>query len=343
MRQLLLASLTLIGGAFATAAWSAPGEYWEVTAKMEMPGMPMAMPATTTKVCIAKGAEKNPPPSKDCEMSDIKVSGNKTSWRVRCNQNGEIMTGSGEMSGTPDKSEGTMHLSGKSGGQAFDMTMKHQSRRLGGSCDSEELANKMKDQSNKMKEQMCDTSKFKSTAEWLGSASILLNDQTCPGKKAPLCDAVRRDAVREAAVYRLLVVTEKNNGGLVTKACGLNMEATTGAVCKTLSRSNVDALAPYCPAEAKAYRVAARRKACEGRSYTSKADLGKCLGGDATGEVEDELVKPQAKSKTGTVKPDDADDDAQFKTRQSKPQSDSPNPAGAVLESAKKLKGLFGL
>lgn len=343
MNKFLLVALSIVASAFAPTAWSAPGEYWEVTTKMEMPGMPMAMPATTTKVCIAKGAEKNPPPNKDCEMMDVKVSGNKTSWRVRCNQNGEIMTGSGEMSGTPDKSEGTMHLSGKSGGQAFDMTMKHQSRRLGGSCDSEELVNKMKDQSNKMKEQMCDTSKFKSTVEWVNSAGLLLNDQTCPGKKAPLCDAVRRDAVRDAAVYRQLVLTEKNNGGLVSKACGLNMEAATGAICKTLGRGNLDALAPYCPAEAKAYREAVRKKNCEGRSYTSRADLSKCLGGEATGEAEDEPVRPQARGKAGAVKPDDDADDTQFKTRQSKPQSDSPNPAGAVLESAKKLKGLFGL
>ena len=123
------------------------------------------------------------------------------------------------------------------------------------------------------------------------------------------------------------------------------MDATTGAICKTLGRSNVDALAPYCPAEAKAYRAAARRKNCEGRSYTSKADLSKCLGGESTGEadVEDEPVKLQAKGKQGAVKPDDDADDTQFKTRQNKPQPDSPNPAAGVLESAKKLKGLFGL
>lgn len=37
-------------------------------------------------------------------MSDVRVSGNKTFWKVRCNKNGEIMNGSGEMEDTAAKS-----------------------------------------------------------------------------------------------------------------------------------------------------------------------------------------------------------------------------------------------
>jgi hypothetical protein len=99
------------------------------------------------KVCIAKGAERDPKqaaPSKDCEMTDIKVAGNKSSWKVRCNQNGEIMTGTGEISGNSDKSEGTIHLNGKSGGQAVNMTQTYSSKRIGGSCDSDEAANRIR-------------------------------------------------------------------------------------------------------------------------------------------------------------------------------------------------------
>lgn len=139
MKKILFASLACAAGLVSTAALGAPGEYWEITSKMEMAGMPMVMPATTVKVCIAKGGERDPrhsAPSKDCELSDVKVSGNKSSWKMRCKQNGEIMTGSGEMTGNSDKSEGTLRMSGKSGGQDMAMTFKHQGKRIGGSCEA---------------------------------------------------------------------------------------------------------------------------------------------------------------------------------------------------------------
>jgi hypothetical protein len=117
---------------------AAPGEYWEITTKMDMPGMPMAMPATTVKVCIPKGAERDPKytAGKGCVISDLKTSGNKTSWSMRCDQEGQIMTGTGEMTGTPDNSQGKMHLVG-SGKQAFEMNQTYASKRLGGSCNTQ--------------------------------------------------------------------------------------------------------------------------------------------------------------------------------------------------------------
>ena len=348
MNKSLLATFVCTAGLLCTAAWSAPGEYWEITSKMEMPGMPMAMPATTIKVCIAKGAEKNPPPNKDCETTDVRTSGSKTLWKVRCNQNGEIMTGSGEMSGNADKSEGTTRLTGKSGGQNIDMTMTYQSRRIGGACDSDEMM-------NKVKSQMCDTSKFTSTVEWIGSAERFLKDQTaCPGKKEPLCNAVRKDAVRDGGIYQMLVTEEKRNGGLIARSCGLDMEATTRTMCKSLTGSKVEAMASYCPAEAKAYRDAARKKACEGRSYTSKGDLAKCLSGTSTAATDDEAPAASTRSTSkGTSKGNAAaPDESQTQSGQGKsssaapapaPTPASPNPADAVLDGAKKLKGLFGL
>src|SRR4030065_2509687 len=74
MKRTLTLICALFVGALSTAAVGAPGEWWEVTAKMEMPGMPFAMPATTTKVCIAKGAVSDPHQSmqdKECKMTDI--------------------------------------------------------------------------------------------------------------------------------------------------------------------------------------------------------------------------------------------------------------------------------
>ena len=140
MKKMMLANLACAAGLLSTAALAAPGQYWEVTSKMEMAGMPMAMPATTARVCIANGRERDPrytAPSKDCEMSDFKTSGNKSSWKMRCRQNGEVMNGSGEMSGDAEKSEGTLRMNGKSGGQDVNMTLKLNTKRVGGNCDAQ--------------------------------------------------------------------------------------------------------------------------------------------------------------------------------------------------------------
>ncbi len=330
-------------GALSMAAWGAPGEYWEITSKVEMAGMPMAMPARTMKVCVAKGAERNPPPDKDCQMSDVRMSGNKTSWKMTCNRNGEIMTGVGESSGDINRSEGVMRFSGKSGGRSMDMTMSHQSKRIGGACDSEEMANAMKAQGDKVKEQMCDTSGFKSTADWILNSGRFIKGQSCPGKQEQLCELVRRDAPRDANAFIMLGNMDKGNGGLLAKTCGLSMDATTKAICTTLNGKNVGTLASYCPAEAKVYREAARRKACEGRAYTAKSDLSKCLSGTASMDDEEAPARLNSKAAKTAGVVDEEVDEAQFKRSDAKPKPSSNNPADAVLDGAKKLKGLFGL
>jgi hypothetical protein len=43
--------------ASAPAAAQGKDEQWETTSKMEMPGMPMAMPAQVNRICVAKGAK----------------------------------------------------------------------------------------------------------------------------------------------------------------------------------------------------------------------------------------------------------------------------------------------
>lgn len=172
-----------------------------------------------------------------------------------------------------------------------------------------------------------------------------MNDQTCPGKKEPLCDAVRRDAPRDASVYQYLAMTEKNNGSLIAKGCGLNMAAITTTQCQSINGNTVNALSAYCPAEAKAYREAARRKACEGRSYTAKANLDKCLTGGATTAADGAPVKSQprmVKAANATVV-DDAAEEQEFKGNASKSKPAAPSAGDAVMDGAKKLKGLFGL
>ena len=315
-------SLAIVGtliGFFSVAAHSAPGEYWEITNKMEMPGMPFAMPATTTKVCIAKGGEKDPQKTsgdKDCKMTDVKTSGNKVTWKARCDHNGEVMTGTGEQTTTANGYEGKMQFAGKSQGQDMNMTMAFSGKRAGGSCDTEE-------QVKKIKAQMCDTSRYHSTAEWIsGSDLILQPGSACSDQRKQLCEMVRKDAPNDVQAYNALLQHDQHSGSniSVAKECQVNMTAATKSICSKLNGDTYSQLSASCPAEAKAYRVAQRKHECEGRSYTAEtraADLKKCMSG----------------------KDETADDST---TGAATAEKKSGNPAADLLESANKLRSKFG-
>jgi len=329
-RTTILATLTFLSSVLCPPVYAAPGEYWEVTTKMEMPGMPFAMPATTQKTCIPKGKENDPGATsgdKDCQMTDVKTVGNKTSWKARCDHNGEVMIGSGEQSTSADGYEGKMQLAGKSGGQDMNMNMAFSGKRLGGSCDSEEMVKKMQSQT-------CDSSHLKTTSDWIASAGMYLSKESpCPGKKEELCSRVRKDAPIDAEVYSALVQSNTHSNTNIAQDCGIDMAATTTAICKTLNSKNIQKLSPYCPTEAKAHREDERRKACEGRSYTASSraeDFKKCMSGNDMSDSQGDSA-PEANMPNEASLPSGA----------GKPSSD--NPAAEVLESAKKLKGMFGL
>lgn len=323
MNKHLAVMLSTLAGLSSAAVFAAPGEYWEVTTKMEMPGMPFAMPPTTQKVCIPKGGENDPARTsgdKDCKMTDIKTVGNKTTWKMRCDRDGEVMTGSGEQTVTAKGYQGKMRFSGKSGGENVDMTTAFSGKRLGGKCDSEE-------QVKAMKAQVCDTSRYQSTADWIGAADLILQPgAACADQRKQLCDRVRKDAPRDVEAYNTLQMHDQHmmlNNISIARECKLNMAATTRSICKTLNAKNYSKLSAHCPAEAKAYREARRRKECEGRSYTAEtraADLKKCLSGVESSDNDDE----------------DSDEPVRAKSKK------SGSPASDALEGVKKLKGLFG-
>ena len=140
MAKHLAAGLVLGWALTASSAMAATGEYWEVTNKMEMAGM--TLPGMTAKVCIPKGGEKDPRNvngEKDCEISDVKFSGNKSSWKMRCTKDGDVMTGSGDLTSTPDRTEGVIKMNSKQG----DMTMSFVNKRVGGACDPDEMKKKV--------------------------------------------------------------------------------------------------------------------------------------------------------------------------------------------------------
>jgi Protein of unknown function (DUF3617) len=144
MKKLFVTCLACAAGLFAAIAFAEPGEMWEMTSKTEIPNMPMASPTVTRQACLPKKFSHDPRkyvPNNDCKLTDVKYSGNRSSWKVRCNQNGEIMYGSGEITFAGSSSyKGMMHLTSQSHGQTIDMTAHYSGRKLGKSCDASEPA-----------------------------------------------------------------------------------------------------------------------------------------------------------------------------------------------------------
>jgi hypothetical protein len=73
-------------GASPPASAQAKDDLWEVSTKMEMPGMPMAMPSQTNRVCVGKNRKDEDliPRMGDCRMLESKRVGNKFNYRMEC-------------------------------------------------------------------------------------------------------------------------------------------------------------------------------------------------------------------------------------------------------------------
>jgi hypothetical protein len=103
-------------------------ELWEITSAMEMQGM--SIPSSTQKSCIGKNQPYKPAPEdKNCTVRDVRISGNKTSWKMQCTGK-DAMEGSGVMTKTASSLDGVMTM--KSQGEQMTMKM---SGRIAGKCD----------------------------------------------------------------------------------------------------------------------------------------------------------------------------------------------------------------
>ncbi len=106
---------------------------WEITSKMEMPGMPMAMPPTTVKHCYTKDEVKDQKKvinrDKDCTVTDLKSSGNKVTWKMVCTgKNAGKFSGETVFSG--DSYDSVMHMQSEDG-KGGAMTIKAKGKRVG--------------------------------------------------------------------------------------------------------------------------------------------------------------------------------------------------------------------
>jgi hypothetical protein len=102
-------------------AAQAAGEQWEYTGTMEMMGMKMPMPPT--KMCQKPDEAKTPPVQSNCTVSDVKVQGNTTSFKMMCGPP-ERMEGSGTTTRTADRLETTYRMKSADGEMTYNMSGK---------------------------------------------------------------------------------------------------------------------------------------------------------------------------------------------------------------------------
>lgn len=107
-------------------------ELWDVTSKMEIPGMPIAMPAQTHRVCAEKGNDAGMVPKREgCTIADVKRAGNSVTYRMTCKDGRNDYTASGESTATQNGYQGKMRMAGKVEGEQMEMAMSYSGARAG--------------------------------------------------------------------------------------------------------------------------------------------------------------------------------------------------------------------
>jgi uncharacterized protein DUF3617 len=108
-------------------------DHYEVTVKMEMAGMPMAMPPVTQRLCVKKGAKDEDlvPRQENCRVTDTARVGSRLTFKIACT-GPNPMTGNGDFTMAADGYNGQIRMKGKMEGQDVDMTQAIAARRIGG-------------------------------------------------------------------------------------------------------------------------------------------------------------------------------------------------------------------
>ncbi len=345
MRVIVRRAVAILAMALGAAAIAAPGEYWDSTTRIEMPGMPMAMPPQTFKFCMARGLEKDPRSGmdKDCQLLESKMSGNKASFKMRCVKNGETMTGAGEMTFGPESSDGRMTLTMSQG----TVTMLYSTKRVGGACDSDENLKQAQARvappvtGAPPNVDLCSKVLIQPDILVEQAGVFLDKDAACPSRKAEFCNTVTRSGSRNPRIYFKLKDPQAQT---TLRSCGTSIETLRKSLCKELASVSpeivnnmgdeffdANTIKSDCPGEYKIYSETMRKRFCEGRDYTEKQRLSvtDCLAGKETTEA---MARPQQAPQ------------AQQPAQSVQPQAPANNnPAQDLLDGAKKLKGLFGL
>ena len=138
--SVLMLGIVSIACFTATVATAAPENMapglWEITIKIDMPGMPAGAGTNTVRQCITQkdvtsGSYATPAThDKKCEVKDFKIEGNKSSWNMVC-KGENAMTGSGSTTFNGNSYSGTMKMAMTHSGNVMNMTQVFTGKRIG--------------------------------------------------------------------------------------------------------------------------------------------------------------------------------------------------------------------
>ena len=234
-------------------------ELWEVTTKMEMAGMPMATPPQTQQVCQPKRTgqdEEMVPKQQDCRMTDVRRSGNRTTFTIVCEGKDKI-TGTGDIESDANGYRGTMRLQGTMDGRPVNMTQNFSGQRIG-TCTYEDPKKKQ----DAMMAQTCGHA-----LDELNTYMFTTEQSPCKAQKPEFCARVAKLAqdMRDPQVYRA-IVQKRADWPAMMQACGQDAPAVTTAACqRSVGVKDFAFTAEFCEADARA--LAAQH--CTGRDYTA--------------------------------------------------------------------------
>lgn len=203
-------------------------ELWDVTMKMEMAGMPFAMPAQTSRVCVEKGNDAGLVPKnekEDCQVLDQKRSGNKFTFRVACTGKNP-MTGSGEFTYATDSYDGRMQMKGTAEGQPFDMTQTVSGKKVG-NCTStvrQDIA-KAQTQAAQVTAQTCEAGLTGLT--W----QLFEPGGACESRRSDFCAAVTKAAYAASEPSGYTKARRETQLAEAMGKCGKDFAVVTAAAC----------------------------------------------------------------------------------------------------------------
>ncbi len=261
LRSACLGALCAVLSTLATA--QGKDELWDITMKMEMAGMPFAMPPQSNRVCIEKGNDAGLVPKNDsgeCTITDQKRTGNRFTFAVACTGK-DPMTGKGEFVYGTDSYEGRMQMKGKSGGEPFDMTQTMSGKKVG-NCTStmrQDVA-KLQAQAEQGKAMACETAMKQYVWQQFEPGAA------CAGQRTEFCSAVTRGAMEAAEPAAYVKARKETMLADAMGKCGKDFSAVTAAACgKGVDNRDWGFVAGgYCDDKVRAIGEGQ----CKGRSFT---------------------------------------------------------------------------
>ncbi|MEA2013704.1 MAG: DUF3617 family protein [Thermodesulfobacteriota bacterium] len=108
----LIAAITVFSGNAFAGANINPG-LWEITTETEMVGMQgMNVPSETHTQCLSRGGmvPQSKEASKECQITDVRESGDTIFWNIICSGQNGSMEGTGEVTYHGNSLDGVMNM-----------------------------------------------------------------------------------------------------------------------------------------------------------------------------------------------------------------------------------------